>query len=142
NYLSSRYRGDFWNPCPAELAAWYREWFSSTKAEKTARPEHSTALPAARLLQGKRAAVVLFSHYPADPRPRRAAEALVAEGVSIDLICLQADPSEPRRERVNGVNVTRIPLKRRRTGKLRYAWQYAAFLAISFAYLAARSLRR
>ena len=41
-----------------------------------------------RRLRGKRAAVLLFSHYPADPRPRRAAEALAAQGVNIDLICL------------------------------------------------------
>lgn len=91
-------------------------------------------------LRGKRAAVLLFSHYPADPRPRRAAEALAMEGVTIDLICLQETPDEPRRESVNGVNVFRIPLRRHRGGKLSYIGQYSVFVLTSFAYLAFRSL--
>lgn len=95
-----------------------------------------------RRLRGKRGAVLLFSHYPADPRPRRAAEALAAEGVVIDLICLQENTREPQREIINGVNVLRIPLRRRRRGKLSYAWQYSAFIAISFAYLSIRSFAR
>ena len=93
-------------------------------------------------LRGKRAAVLLFSHYPADPRPRRAAEALAMEGVQIDLICLQADRDEPRRENVNGVRVVRVPLRRQRGGKLSYIGQYSSFLLTSFAYLAFRSLTR
>lgn len=95
-----------------------------------------------RRLLGKRGAVLLFSHYPADPRPRRAAEALISEGATIDLICLQEDAGEPKRETVNGVNVLRVPLKRRRRGKLSYGWQYSAFILLSFVYLALRSLRR
>lgn len=142
SYLSRRYAGQFWNPSAAELAAWYRDSYA-TAQEKMVNSSGCRARSAAvRRLKGKRAAVVLFSHYPSDPRPRRAAEALVAEGVTIDLICLQADRSEARHENVNGVNVTRVPLKRRRSGKLRYAWQYSAFIAISFGHLLTRSLRR
>ncbi|PZR77587.1 MAG: hypothetical protein DLM52_04170, partial [Chthoniobacterales bacterium] len=142
SYLSTRYAGQFWNPSAAELAVWYRESYIGARPTKNGADSHAVDPTAPRLLAGKRAAVVLFSHYPADPRPRRAAEALLADGVSIDLICLQADPSEPRREVVDGVNVTRIPLKRRRSGKLRYAWQYSAFVAISLAHLGLRSLKR
>lgn len=93
-------------------------------------------------LRGKRGAVVLFSHYPGDPRPRRAAEALAQQGVTIDLICLQEDARESRRDQVNGVNILRIPLKRRRRGKISYAWQYSAFIAACLTYLAGRSLFR
>lgn len=132
-YLSERYESEYWNPSAAELATWYEDWHSSSQTRTADSP-----LP----LHGKHSAVVLFSHYPADPRPRRAAEALVAEGVTTDLICLQGNASEARREIVNGINVTRIPLKRRRSGKLRYIWQYFAFTAISFGYLAVRSLQR
>ncbi len=142
SYLSNRYAGQFWNPSAGEVAAWYCDWRSSPKPRKNGARSHVADSSARGLLAGKRAAVVLFSHYPADPRPRRAAEALVADGVTVDLICLQADRSEPRREVVNGVNVTRIPLKRRRSGKLRYAWQYSAFVAISLGHLALRSLTR
>ncbi len=101
-----------------------------------------SGLTAQELLRGKRAAVVLFSHYPSDPRPRRAAEALVRAGVEIDLICLQEDEQQPRRETVNGINVYRAPVKRKRAGKLQYITQYAAFILIAFFYLAFRSLRR
>ncbi len=95
-----------------------------------------------RRLRGKRGAVLLFSHYPADPRPRRAAEALTKEGVTIDLICLQENPGELQRETVNGVNVLRVPLKRQRRGKFSYAWQYSAFIVLAFGYLTIRALLR
>jgi glycosyltransferase involved in cell wall biosynthesis len=93
-------------------------------------------------LNGKHAAVLLFSHYPADPRPRRAAEALAAEGVTIDLVCLQDSRKEPRRETINGVRIFRVPLKRDRGGKMSYVRQYSAFILASFAYLAFRSVTR
>jgi len=95
-----------------------------------------------RSLWGKRAAVLLFSHYPADPRPRRAAEALTEQGVAVDLLCLQENASEPRREIVNGVNVTRVPLERRRRGALTYLWQYTVFIAASASYVTVGSLRK
>ncbi len=93
-------------------------------------------------LRGRRAAVLLFSVYPADPRPRRAAETLAREGVSVDVICLQGGQDESRREMVDGVNVLRIPLKRRRGGRLNYLFQYAAFISVSFVVLSWRSLSR
>ena len=92
-------------------------------------------------LHGKHAAVLLFSYYPADSRPRRAAEALVAEGVNVDLICLQ-DEGEPKRERINGVDISRIPIKRCRGSKTKYIKQYAAFIIRSFSQLAFRSISR
>ncbi|HET7625803.1 MAG TPA: glycosyltransferase, partial [Verrucomicrobiae bacterium] len=93
-------------------------------------------------LHGKRVAVVLFSHYPADPRPRRAAEALAREGAEIDFLCLRGNPTEARREISNGMNIFRVPLKRRRGGKLAYLFQYSAFISAAFAFLARRSLGR
>ena len=92
-------------------------------------------------LHGKHAAVLLFSYFPADSRPRRAAEALVAEGVTVDLICLQ-DEGAPKRERINGVDITRIPIKRCRGSKTKYIKQYAAFIVRSFSKLAFRSISR
>src|SRR5262245_13386436 len=93
-------------------------------------------------LRGKRAAVVVFSYYPMDPRPRRAAEALVKEGMTVDVICLREDGASPPRETVGGVNVRRLPLQRRRGGALGYVVQYLTFLVVSAAILAARSLKR
>jgi glycosyltransferase involved in cell wall biosynthesis len=93
-------------------------------------------------LRDRRAAVLLFSYYPSDPRPRRAAEALVAEGMRVDLICLKGSPDEPSHERFNGVDIVRVPIKRRRGGAVAYMYQYAAFIVAAFAMLAARSLTR
>lgn len=92
-------------------------------------------------LAGKRAGMVVFSSYPADPRPRRAAEALLKEGMSIDLLC-EADEKLPRNERVGSLEITRIPIRHFRGGIAGYAYQYAAFIAWSAAILAWRMPRR
>jgi glycosyltransferase involved in cell wall biosynthesis len=93
-------------------------------------------------LRGKRAAVVVFSHYPSDPRPWRAAEVLVQLGMSVDVFCLKQKDGEPGREVFNGVRISRVPLKRWRGGKFSYVFQYSSFILISFLLLAFRSLRR
>jgi len=93
-------------------------------------------------LLGRRAAVLLFSHYPFDPRPRRAAEALVNEGMRVELICLRRSKDEPTRETFNGVDILRLPLKRRRGGPLAYLFQYSTFILSTFFLLSVRSLRR
>jgi glycosyltransferase involved in cell wall biosynthesis len=93
-------------------------------------------------LRGKRAAVIVFSYYPSDTRVVRAAEAMSRAGMNVDLLCLQQVAQEPCRDRINGVEVFRINLKKRRTGKLTYASQYLAFLVLSFFWLSRRCLVR
>ncbi|HXB58902.1 MAG TPA: glycosyltransferase family 4 protein, partial [Candidatus Acidoferrales bacterium] len=93
-------------------------------------------------LQGQHAAVLLFSEYPADPRPRRAAEVLAREGVSVDVLCLQGSSEEPRHETINEVEVFRVPLERRRGSKIGYILQYGAFILASFIFLCRRSLAK
>lgn len=83
----------------------------------------------------------MFSFYPSDPRPRRAADALIKQGASVELICLAEDKS-PKRGMLNGVDVTRVAIKHRRGGKFDYGYQYSAFILASSAILAARSLKR
>ena len=92
-------------------------------------------------LAGKRAAMVMFSFYPDDPRPRRAAESLAREGMKIDLICLSGNGT-PAREKLGAIEVVRVPLKKQRQGKLGYLYQYGAFILMSSAILALRSLNR
>jgi glycosyltransferase involved in cell wall biosynthesis len=110
-------------------------------------PTDSTALaqgaaPArGKRFAGKRVAMVTYSLYPFDPRPRRAIDALLAEGASIDLVCLGSEGA-PSREVLDGIRVLRIPLKHQRGGKFTYAAQYAAFILISSAIFAFRSLVR
>ena len=93
-------------------------------------------------LIGKRVAVVLFSTYPSDPRPRRAAEALVEEGMVVDLICLTENEKDLRRETFNGVNILRLPLTRRRGGKFDYFFRYSTFIFCAFVILSVRFLNR
>ena len=93
-----------------------------------------------RPLQGKRVGLVVLSSYPFDPRPRRTADLLVRQGMSVDYICV-ADGKAPWREKTNGMNVFRVPINHQRGGKLGYAYQYSAFILASAAILAARSRR-
>ena len=93
-------------------------------------------------LAGKHVAAVTFSHYPSDPRPRRAAEALAREGSAVEVICLKETDDEPRREVFNGVDITRFPFKRRRGGKLSYIAKYGSFILFAGAVLARRTVRR
>ncbi len=85
--------------------------------------------------------MVVFSLYPADPRPRRAVDALIKEGMEIDLIC-EGDRNSPRRELLRDLEVLRIPIKHYRGGAFSYAYQYSAFILVSTAILALRSFRR
>ena len=93
-------------------------------------------------LRGKRVAMVLFSYYPADPRPRRAAEALAEAGASVELICLRESQADSRCEVLNGVDIRRVPMARRRGGTLGYLYQYLAFLVVASAIISARLVRR
>src|SRR5438552_4379798 len=102
---------------------------------------HHPSVSVSSGLQGKRVVMVTFSSYPADPRPRRAADALLKEGMSVDLLCL-GDEKEPTRETFGGINILRVPITHRRGGKFSYAYQYSAFILISAVILALRSLKR
>ena len=115
---------------------------SSPEVNASASNSRAPESPGPAHLRGKRVAVVVFSHYPSDPRPRRAAEVLVQLGMNVEVLCLKQDEQEPRREIYNGVSIRRIALKRRRGGKFSYVFQYSAFLLISFVVLALRSLTR
>ena len=75
------------------------------------RIDSGAILPRA-MLAGKRAAVLLYAYYPMDPRPRRAAEALAAAGMAVDLFCLSETDQDPRQEVIRGVTVHRLSLQR------------------------------
>jgi len=93
-------------------------------------------------LVGKRAVSVVYSGFPWDPRPRRAAEALAKEGASVEVICLKETDEEASHEWFNGIEITRVPLKRRRGGKFSYVLQYGLFILLSGLILAGRARKR
>jgi glycosyltransferase involved in cell wall biosynthesis len=78
-----------------------------------------------------RVAAVVFSYYPADPRVRREAEALEERGVPVDVICLRGE-GQKAREQLGGITVHRLPLRRKRGGKVRYIAEYLGFLMMAF----------
>ncbi len=94
-----------------------------------------------RRFEGKRVAMVTFSPYPADPRPRRAVDALLQEGATVDLVCL-ADEKDSRRETSVDLDILRLPIKHHRGGKLTYAYQYSTFISLSACVFAWRSFKR
>jgi len=102
--------------------------------------DRNSAVPSQQRLAGKRVGMVVFSPFPADPRPRRAMEALRYEGAHIELIC-EADGNLPKREKLENLEVIRIPIRHIRGGALSYAYQYSSFILISAAIFAWRTLR-
>jgi len=146
DYIKSRYQDSFWNPLPRQLAT----WFAATSPKPAATRSHESPVlltsppqkPTHRPLAGRHAAVLLYSYYPADPRPRRAAEALAKAGMTVDLFCLRENESDLKQEVIEGVNVFRMPLRKRRESKLTYILQYTSFLLGCTAWLTTRLPRR
>jgi glycosyltransferase involved in cell wall biosynthesis len=147
NYIQENYRGQYWNALPREVARWYRKTCAPgadrPRAEAAAVPDESqTEIVRKNSLQGKRAAIVLYSYYATDPRPRREAEALQRAGMEVEVICLRPSPDSPWRQNLNGIEVFQMPLKRRRAGKLVYIAQYAWFLTCAFFVVSTRNFSR
>ncbi len=141
-YVREKYAGQFWNPLPKELASWYAKVHRQAPLALEGANGNGELAPGVRDLQGKRAAVLLYSYYPADPRPRRAAAALVNRGMEVDLICLRENENEPLREMIDGVSVLRLPWRKTRNSKLGYIRQYSRFLTGCFGLLTHRSWQR
>ena len=83
----------------------------------------------------RRAIVVSHSYYARDTRFRRHAEALADAGWDVTALCAR-DAGEARRERMGAVDVHRLPARRRRGSKGRYAFEYASFGAMALGALA------
>jgi glycosyltransferase involved in cell wall biosynthesis len=141
-YAAETYPGQFWNPACKELSDWYTRHCLSERSRVSAGAVPATTDGLRPRLLGKRAAVLLYSYYPADPRPRRAAEALINAGMEVDVVCLRDKPSDARAENIDGVQILRLPVQKRRHSKGTYIFQYAAFLAACFGLLSLRSLRK
>jgi glycosyltransferase involved in cell wall biosynthesis len=70
---------------------------------------------------------VTHSYYEEDPRVRRQAEALAAAGIDVDVLALRK-PGSAARERIEGVDVHRLPVERHQgAGLATYLAEYATF---------------
>ncbi|MBW8865020.1 MAG: glycosyltransferase [Verrucomicrobia bacterium] len=140
-YVRAKYGGDHWHALPREVAGWYRQTCVPAAKPELAGGKNTTTFRR-KVFKGQSTAVVLYSYYATDPRPKREAEALARAGMDVDVICLRKNSSEPWHEVINGVNVYHAPLRRRRAGKLVYIAQYGWFLFCSFWFLALRSFKK
>lgn len=79
--------------------------------------------------------MLVHQYYPIDVRVRREAEALVEAGYRVEVVCLRA-PKEPRKNRepykdkVNGVQVYRLPIARKRSKTFRYLYEYLGLMIL------------
>ncbi len=141
SYVLEKYAGQFWNPTAAELATYFYEFVAQSQSRE-ASGSGATRESLIKPLRGKRVAVVLYSNFPNDPRPRRELETVVDQGATVDLICLHEDKDLPVQEDRGGLSVTRLPIAHQRSSKLLYFWNYARFFLHSFWLLSRRSMRR
>lgn len=112
----------------------------SLKLQPTS-PKENTGARTWPQLTGKRVGMVVLSPYPADPRPRRAIDAMLQEGMEIDLLC-ETDEGLSAKEHRGRLTVTRLPIQHKRGGALGYAMEYASFILLATFIFAWRSLRK
>ena len=91
-------------------------------------------------MKKQRIAIVRHGIYPEQPHLRRDALTLRDAGFEVDIIC-DSEPGRPHFERLDGVTVMRVPLQHKRSGTLRYLFEYAAMPLLSAGALALGSLR-
>ena len=87
--------------------------------------------------------MVVHNYYPyAETRVQREAEALVAAGCQVDVICLR-HAGDPKTETVGGVQVHRLPLRHHKKGGLLVQlWDYLTFFVLAFFKLTRMHLAR
>jgi len=75
--------------------------------------------------------MIVHAYYEEDPRVRREAETLAADGWEVDVIGLR-NGDAPQKEVINGVNVRRLPVRRHQGAGLPvYLREYGVFLVRS-----------
>ncbi|MDP2675116.1 MAG: glycosyltransferase family 4 protein [Dehalococcoidia bacterium] len=89
----------------------------------------------------KRICIIRQNYFPAEAHVRKNVDALTAAGYAVDVVCLR-EKGERAREPYGEGMVHRLPLTRRRGGPLRYAFEYAAFMAMASLLVSRLALRR
>lgn len=75
--------------------------------------------------------MIVHAYYPADPRVRREAEALLGAGWAVDIVCLR-DRGEPPTADFGGARVYRLPVRRHRgRGLAVYLLEYLVFFLLA-----------
>jgi len=86
--------------------------------------------------------MVVHGTYPADPRVARETRAAMRAGFEVDVVAMR-ESGRPAREKVEGVEVHRLPISRKRgAGRFRFFGEYVAFAGLATLHLAWFALRR
>ena len=88
-----------------------------------------------------RIAIVAHAAFPADPRIRREADALLAAGYEVDVFALR-ERGEAADEQVGALRVIRLPVRRRFEGFAGHMAEYLAFTGVAAVRLAREHRRR
>ncbi len=83
-----------------------------------------------REVMAKNVCLIVQHPYPKDVRVRKEAMALLANSHKVSVIALR-DSNEAKHEVVDGVNVYRVGFQKKRSGVLRYLFEYATFFLYS-----------
>lgn len=78
----------------------------------------------------KRFCMIVQSYYPMDTRIRKQCEALLSDGYCVTVICLRHN-DEVAYEKIDGVRVHRVNLRKKRGSIIRYLFEYFAFFILS-----------
>ena len=79
----------------------------------------------------KNICLIVQSGYPGDVRVRKEAMALLSRGHTVSVIALR-NSGEARYEVIDNVKIYRIGLQKKRSGKIRYVFEYFTFFFLSF----------
>jgi len=89
----------------------------------------------------RRVAIVVHAAFPADPRIRREADALLAGGYEVDVFALR-ERGEPHEEQSGALRVLRLPVRRLFTGFAGHLAEYLAFTGLAALRLTREHRRR
>src|SRR3954465_11020077 len=73
---------------------------------------------------------------------RRESEALAEAGFDVEVICMRNSSERPNDMELNGVRITGLHASLSRSGRFRYAFEYAWFFTLAACVIAARHARR
>ena len=79
----------------------------------------------------ERVCFIRMNYFPEEAHVRKNAEALTEAGSDVDIICLRQKGEKAREHRGRG-RIYRLPLVHKRSGALRYVFEYAAFFTMAF----------
>jgi len=79
----------------------------------------------------ERVCFIRMNYFPEEAHVRKNAEALTEAGYDVDIICLRQKGEKPREDHGSG-RIYRLPLSHKRSGALRYVFEYGAFFAMAF----------